>query len=84
MISPNNSKLLAWRLCSVLRTRGHILALLAEFAHDLRDINGGTGSHPGPLFLLLLPEDNGAETGPSVLRVLLQLGVARRPEILIH
>lgn len=62
---------------------GHVLALLAEFAHDLCDINGGTGSHLRPLLLLLLPEDDGAETGPSVLCVLLQLGVTKRPEGLI-
>lgn len=65
------------------RTGGHILGLLAEFAHDLCDIDRGTGSHLRPLLQLLLPEDDGAETGPSVLCILLQLGVTARPEGLI-
>lgn len=63
------------------RPRGRVLAPRAEAAHDLRDVHGGARRHLGPLLLLLLPEDNGAEAGPSVLGVVLQLGVTRTPEI---
>lgn len=52
-------------------------ALLAEFGHDLRDVN--IGGHLGLLLLLLLPEDDGAQTGPPFLRVLLQLGITGKP-----
>lgn len=48
---------------------------MAEFAHDLCDVNRGTGGHLGLLLLLLLPDDDGTETGPSVSCILLQLGV---------
>lgn len=54
-------------------TSTYLFALLAEFAHDLCNVNWGVGSHLGPLLLLLLPDDDGAETGPSVPGVLLQL-----------
>lgn len=57
-----------------------LLALLAEFAHDLCDVNGGTGGHLGLQLLLLLPEYDGAETGPSLLCILLQLGITGRPQ----
>ena len=65
------------RLCSSLRRRRRrgVLALLAEFAHDLCDVNGAAGGQLGLLLLLHLPEDDGAETGPPVLCILLQLGI---------
>lgn len=66
------------------RSRGRLRPLLAEFGHDLCDVNGGVGRHLGPLLLLLLSEDDWAETGPSVLGVVLQLGIAVRPEDLIR
>jgi len=61
-------------------TRGHLFALLAEFAHDLSDVDGGVGGHLGLLLLLLLPDDDGAETGTSVSGILLQLGFTRVSE----
>ncbi len=60
------------------RRRRTLLALLAEFAHDLCDVN--IGGHLGLLLLLQLPEDDGAETGPSLLCILLQLGITGRPQ----
>lgn len=66
------------------RRRRGLFALLAQFAHDLCDVNRGTGGHLGSELLLLLPEDDGAETGPSVFRILLQLGVTGRREDVIH
>lgn len=54
-------------------TRTNLLALLAEFAHDLCNVNWGVGGHLGPLLLLLLPDDDGAKTGPPVPGILLQL-----------
>lgn len=57
------------------RRRGNP-ALFAQFAHDLRDVDGG--GRLGLLLLLHLPQDDGAETGPPVPGVLLQLGLAGR------
>lgn len=57
------------------RRRGNT-ALFAQFAHDLRDVNGG--GRLGPLLLLHLPQDDGTQTGPAVPGVLLQLGLAGR------
>lgn len=48
-------------------------ALLAQFAHDLRDVDGS--SHLGLLLLLHLPQDDGTQTGPPVPGILLQLGL---------
>lgn len=61
-----------------MRTRcgWRLLALLAKFAHDLRDVN--IGGHLGLLLLLQLPEDDGAETGPSLLGIVPQLGLTGR------
>lgn len=67
-------------LCSLIssststrRRRSRLLALFAEFAHDLCDVN--IGGHLGLLLLLELAEDDGAQTGPSVLCILLQLSI---------
>lgn len=65
-------------VCSALAA---LPALLAQFGHDLRDVN--IGGHLGLLLLLLLPEDDGAETGPPLLCVLLQLGITGEPKIRI-
>lgn len=55
------------------RRRRHLPALFAQFAHNLRDVDGG--GHLGLLLLLHLPEDDGTQTGPAVLRILLKLGL---------
>lgn len=68
-----------YALGSFLRgRRGDLLALLAEFAHDLCDIDGAAGRQLGLLLQLLLPDDDGAEAGPPVPCVLLQLGITGR------
>lgn len=64
-------------LCSFARTAGHLLALLAQFAHDLCDVHGSAGGHLGLQLQLLLPEDDGAEAGAPLPGILLQLGVTR-------
>lgn len=50
--------------------------LFAQFAHDLRDVDGS--SRLGLLLLLHLPQNDGTQTGPAVPGVLLKLGLARR------
>lgn len=60
------------------RRRRRLLALFAEFAHDLCDVD--SGGHLGLLLHLQLPEDDGAQTGPSVLCVVLQLGITGRKD----
>lgn len=58
------------------RRRCRLLALFAEFAHDLCDVD--CGGHLGLLLHLQLPEDDGAQARPPVLCVVLQLGVTGR------
>lgn len=51
---------------------------LSQFAHNLCDVHRTTGSQLGLLCLLLLPQDDGTQTGPSLFGILLQLGITER------
>lgn len=51
---------------------------LSQFAHNLCDVYRATGSQLGFLRLLLLPQDDGTQAGPSLLGVLLQLSITER------
>lgn len=56
------------------RRRSCLLGLFTEFAHNLCDVD--VGGHLGLLLLLLLLQDDGAQTGLPVLGVVLQLSIA--------
>lgn len=55
------------------RRRSCLLGLFTEFAHNLCDVD--VGGHLGLLLLLLLLQDDGAQTGLPVLGVVLQLSI---------
>ena len=81
MLNPRRAQVSASCAGSALASRhGPLFALLAEFAHDLRDVHGAAGRQLGPLLLLHLPHGDGAEAGPPLLRVLLQLAGAAGTE----
>lgn len=48
---------------------------LFQFAHDLCDIYWATGCQFCLLFLFLLSQNDGTQTGPPPLSILLQLGI---------